>query len=303
MKPTTLRCFAVLLGLGAFRAPPAVAGDPHPVPGGRVTILYDAFGNRTGLTRDWGFAALVEYGGRKILFDTGDNADIFAHNVRTLGRDLSQIDFAVISHRHGDHIAGIQYLLQANPGVTIYAPAEGFGVFGSSLPGSFFPTDTLLPDSLRYFAGRPPERLEFGSAWPMAHFSLVDRTTEIVPGVFLILTISDRPGTLELHELSLAIATPAGLVLLVGCSHPGIETILEASRPVGDHVFEIIGGLHLVTTPDTAIARIAAALHDQWHIDLMAPGHCTGEPAFAEFRRVFGSAYLYAGLGSVLELP
>jgi 7,8-dihydropterin-6-yl-methyl-4-(beta-D-ribofuranosyl)aminobenzene 5'-phosphate synthase len=303
MRQFFLRCLAMGLVLGALASRPAGAVGRRPAPAQRVTILYDAFGNRAGLTRDWGFAALVEYGGHRILFDTGDNAGIFAANVRGLGIDLSHLDFAVISHRHGDHIAGIQYLLSVNPGITIYAPSERFGIFGSSLPGSFLPPDTLLPDSLRYFDGHPPARLSFGSAWPSAHFTLVDSTTEIVPGVSVILTVSDRPGTLELRELSLAISTPAGLVLLVGCSHPGIETILQASRPVGDHVFQLIGGLHLVATPDSAIARIAVALHDQWRIDWMSPGHCTGEPAFAELRRVFGARYLYAGLGTVLDLP
>ena len=303
MKSVNACCLSAILALGMLSASPAGAAIHRPAPAQRVTILYDAFGNRAGLARDWGFAALVEYGGRRILFDTGDNADIFAANVRALGIDLSRLDFAVISHRHGDHIAGIQYLLSVNPAITIYAPDERFGVFGSSLPSSFLPPDTLLPDSLRYFDGHPPARLSFGSAWPSAHFRLVDSTTEIVPGVFVILTVSDRPGTLELHELSLAISTPSGLVLLVGCSHPGIETILEASRRVGPHVYQLIGGLHLVATPDSAIVRIAAALHDRWGIDRMSPGHCTGEPAFAELRRVFGASYLYAGLGSVLALP
>ncbi len=79
----------------------------------RVTILYDAFGNRPGLTRDWGFAALVEYGGKRILFDTGNNADVFARNVRALGVDLRRLDFVVVSHRHGDHTAGLNYLLRS----------------------------------------------------------------------------------------------------------------------------------------------------------------------------------------------
>src|SRR5947208_16403745 len=93
---------------------------PPPLPN-RVTILYDAFGSRAGLTRDWGFAALVEYNGKRILFDTGNNADVFAKNVRALGVDLRTVDFVVISHRHGDHTAGLNYLLTVNPGVNTYA--------------------------------------------------------------------------------------------------------------------------------------------------------------------------------------
>jgi 7,8-dihydropterin-6-yl-methyl-4-(beta-D-ribofuranosyl)aminobenzene 5'-phosphate synthase len=284
---------------------PAVAGatPPRQPPPARVTILYDAFGDRPDLTRDWGFAALIEYGGKRVLFDTGNNADIFGRNVRALKLDLRTIDFVVVSHRHGDHTAGLNYLLQINPKVKIYAPKEGFGVFGAALPGTFFRSDTTLPPRMRYFNGSPPGELRFGTAWPAANFSWIDSTTEITPGFVVLSTVSKTPGTLELRELSLAVRTPQGLVLLVGCSHPGIETILQASRSVGDHVHLILGGLHLVNTPDPEIERIAHALLDDWHLDLIAPGHCTGEPAFAALLRAFGPRYRYAGLGAVIALP
>ncbi|HEV7365603.1 MAG TPA: MBL fold metallo-hydrolase, partial [Gemmatimonadales bacterium] len=110
----------------SFLHPRASASAPPIIK--RVTILYDAFGSHQGLTRDWGFAALVEYGGKRILFDTGNNAGIFAHNVRALGVDLRRLDFVVVSHRHGDHVAGLNYLLRVNPHVKIYAPRENFGV-------------------------------------------------------------------------------------------------------------------------------------------------------------------------------
>jgi len=292
----------LLLLAGAPLAPPPRAAGPSPPEPHRVTILYDAFGPRRDLTRDWGFAALVEYGGKRILFDTGNNADIFAHNVKALGIDLKQLDFVVISHRHGDHTAGLNYLLRVNPKVRIYAPREGFGVFGAALPSTFYRTDSTLPDSMRYFAGSPETELKFGTPWPEAHFTWIDSLTEVAPGVAIISTVSKNPGTLELRELSLVLRTQQGLVLLVGCSHPGIETILEATRAWGDHVHLIFGGLHLVVTPDSAIARIATALHDQWQVDEIAPGHCTGEPAFAELKRRFGTRYVYAGLGSVTEI-
>ena len=293
--------------LASFTLACAIVSSPaHATPRlspNHVTILYDAFGERAGLTRDWGFAALVEYNGKRILFDTGNNADIFADNVRALGVDLRTIDFVVVSHRHGDHTAGLNYLLTVNPGVKIYAPREGFGVFGAALPGTFYRTDSTLPNRMRYFDGRPPAELTFGTPWPKAHFVWVDSVTEVAPGVSIISTVSQNPGTLELRELSLALRTPNGLVLLVGCSHPGIETILKASKRVADHVYLILGGLHLVTTPDAEIERIATALHDVWRVDRIAPGHCTGEPAFEALQRVFGAQYVYAGLGSTLDIP
>src|SRR5215831_10834694 len=114
-------------------------------PGNRVTILYDAFGKSSSLKKDWGFSAFVEYNGKRVLFDTGNNADIFAENLKALGIDIKKLDFAIISHRHGDHTSGLSYLLSINPNVTIYAPKEGFGVFGAALPGTFYRKDESLP--------------------------------------------------------------------------------------------------------------------------------------------------------------
>ena len=120
------------------------------------------------MKKDWGFSAYIEYGGKKILFDTGNNADIFAHNVQAKGIDLTKLDFAIISHRHGDHTSGLNYLLKVNPTVKIYAPQENFGVFGAALPGTFYRRDEALPPEMRYFDGNPPEQLRFGSPWPRA---------------------------------------------------------------------------------------------------------------------------------------
>src|SRR5215469_8541453 len=102
-------------------------------PVNRVTILYDAFGKSSSLKKDWGFSAFVEYNGKRILFDTGNNADIFGENIKALGIDVKKLDFAIISHRHGDHTSGLSYLLGAYPTVKIYAPKEPFGVFGAAL--------------------------------------------------------------------------------------------------------------------------------------------------------------------------
>src|SRR5437868_12190871 len=137
----------------------------------QITVLYDAFGGISTMKKDWGFAALIEYGGKRILFDTGNNADIFAHNVAARDIDLKQLDFAVVSHRHGDHTSGLNHLLKVNPSVKIYAPQENFGVFGAALPGTFYRRNESLPSEMRYFDGRAPETLRFGSPWPESNFT------------------------------------------------------------------------------------------------------------------------------------
>ena len=269
---------------------------------GQITVLYDAFGKSTDMEKDWGYSALIEYGSKRILFDTGDNPDILARNAKAKGVDLSHLDFAVLSHRHGDHMGGMEFLLRVNPNVTIYAPKENFGVYGSSLPGSFYRRDASLPADQRYYGGSPPAVMTFGSAWPHAHIQLIEDTVQIAPGIHLISLVSDRPGTLELRELSLAIETPEGTVLVVGCSHPGIENIVRTAASFDKHIRLIAGGLHLVTATDADIDKVVASLHDTWKVDLIAPGHCTGEPAFAALRRAFGERFVYAGLGERISV-
>jgi 7,8-dihydropterin-6-yl-methyl-4-(beta-D-ribofuranosyl)aminobenzene 5'-phosphate synthase len=269
----------------------------------RVTILYDAFGKNPSLTKAWGFSALVEYGGKRILFDTGGNAEIFEHNVEALGVDLTKLDFVVLSHRHFDHISGLNYLLRVNPSVRIYAPVDSWGPFGWDPPNSLYRKDPSLPSNMRYFDGNPPAALSASQPWPQANFTRLDSTTEVAPGIFLVSTVSQVPGTLELHEISLAIRGPQGLIVVAGCSHAGIENVLEAATKVDPHVRVLFGGLHLVAASDADVQRISAALHDQWKLDYVAIGHCTGEPAFASLQKTFAGHYLYAGLGTPIDIP
>jgi 7,8-dihydropterin-6-yl-methyl-4-(beta-D-ribofuranosyl)aminobenzene 5'-phosphate synthase len=268
----------------------------------QITVLYDAFGKDSAMQKDWGYAALVEYGGKRILFDTGNNPDILAQNAKAKGIDLSKVDFLVMSHRHGDHMGGMSYLLSVNPKVTIYAPKEGFGVYGADLPGTFYRKDPSLALEQRYYNGTPPEIMRFGSAWRGANFRLVDRNTDITPDIHLLTLVSDKPGTLELRELSLAIDTPDGLVVVVGCSHPGIDRIVELASTINPRIHLVVGGFHLVVAPDPDIAKTVTALHDRFKVEYVAPGHCTGEPTFTALKRAFGDHYVYAGLGTTVSL-
>jgi 7,8-dihydropterin-6-yl-methyl-4-(beta-D-ribofuranosyl)aminobenzene 5'-phosphate synthase len=269
----------------------------------RVTILYDAFGESKELTKDWGFSALVEHNGKRILFDTGNDAGNFEHNVKALGIDLTKLDFVVISHRHADHTTGLRYVLSVNPKVTVYVPADGANGFGGSpIPKTFLRADDSLPPNMRYFGGAEPDHFASGKLYDAGNFVLVNQLTEVSPGIFLVRTVSQKQGTLELPELTLAIKRPNGLLLVDGCSHAGIEAILQAASTVDPRTEIVFGGLHLVTTPVEEIEALVENLRTKWKVERIAPGHCTGEPAFARLRKAYGDDYLYAGLGTKLEL-
>lgn len=268
----------------------------------RITILYDAFGAPSALRKDWGFAALVEYGGKRILFDTGNNAGIFEHNVKQLGIDLTRLDAVVISHRHGDHTSGLSYLIEVNSNVKIYAPQEG-AFFKSRAPLEFLKPHPSLPPDLHYYEGKQPERWQSGTPWENGDFEIVTKTTEVFPGFYLLTTRSERPGTMEMNEVSLAIRTPKGLAVVVGCSHPGVEKVLEGAAKIEPRLYTVTGGFHLVLTPQEQVQRTADALHDTLKIERVAPGHCTSELGFAVFLDRFKERFDRAGLGAVIVLP
>lgn len=142
MKPPAwIAVVAVFTLLAGCAETPSPQTSPHIDMGkAKITVLYDAFGKSSGMQKDWGYAALIEYGGKRILFDTGNNSELLAQNAKAKGVNLAKLDFVVMSHRHGDHMGGLAYLLTVNPKVKIYAPKEGFGVYGFDLPSTFAQT-------------------------------------------------------------------------------------------------------------------------------------------------------------------
>lgn len=278
--------------------PPAAQAAATP---NRITVILDAFSARPDVKKDWGYAALVEFDGKRILFDAGNDSELFRFNVEVLGIDLRNLDAVVISHRHGDHTDGLRYLLGINPDVIIYVADDEY--FGGPTPRRFFerPVETL-PAHMRYFDGEVPEPLPHGSPWKHARTQRVSSAREILPGIRVVPNISAGRSFTETPELSLVVETPTGQVLLVGCSHPGIEQILTSVDGMTRSVRLIMGGLHWLTLPDSEVERLAHDLANKWSVDSIAPGHCTGEAGFSVLSRIFGNRYRYAGLGSTIAL-
>jgi 7,8-dihydropterin-6-yl-methyl-4-(beta-D-ribofuranosyl)aminobenzene 5'-phosphate synthase len=272
----------------------------------QATVLFDAFGKPSDLKRGWGYSLFIEHSGRRILFDTGGNDADFAANAFALDVDLKKLDFVVLSHRHNDHTAGLNHVLAENPDVTIYTPVENGG-FNSPLPGGLVNlirrNVASVPDDLRYYGGNPPANIVPGAPWLGAHLTQIVEPKEVLPGVFLFSTRSDRAGTREMNEISMLTKTSQGGVLIVGCSHPGIEVILEAATKIEPRIHSVLGGFHLVDLSDDEVTAMVMRLRDKWKIERMAAGHCTGQFAFVEMGRIFGAKFDHAGVGTVIPLP
>ncbi len=96
--------------------PPTAAGDL------KLTILTDNYPFDSRLSTQWGFAALVEYHGHTLLFDTGASGSVLLENMKQLGADPRSVEAVIISHAHDDHTGGLQALLDTGSRPTIYTP-------------------------------------------------------------------------------------------------------------------------------------------------------------------------------------
>lgn len=304
----------------------------QPLDPGTITNLYDAFGKPGAMTKDFGFSCIIEYQGKVILFDAGSNADIFKHNCQAAGVDLKRVDIAIVSHAHFDHLNGIDHLLNVNPQVKLYFPRDGF--WGAPVPYDATGQEAAVADSLpkeqRYFDGGPTKFViaQSGRFWG-ANIEFVNEDKEILPGVRLIATASPymgywtkypgksfAPGVFkdehahtatdakltELAELSLSLTTDSGEVLVVGCSHSGVENIVaDAKAFTGASIHLLYGGFHLLPFDRAATNALATQLKVDLGVEQVAPAHCTGHLAFKLLSRAYGDKYRFAGLGEVLR--
>jgi 7,8-dihydropterin-6-yl-methyl-4-(beta-D-ribofuranosyl)aminobenzene 5'-phosphate synthase len=241
-------------------------------PAVRITYLYDNTSTSPALQADWGFACLIEAHGRTVLFDTGTKPDVLRHNLAELKVDVHEAQALVFSHPHGDHTLGAG-ALPAIDGLPVYL-------------GEHF----RLP---------PPADTELARIGVKRISVPAGRSLEVFPGI----TAGPEMVRDAIYEMPLVIDTAQGLVVVVGCSHPGIGAMLkrvsgETKRPI----HAVIGGFHLMQTPADDVRRIIAdlkALGVAW----VGPTHCTGPDAIRLFREAYGDHFIPGGVGTVVSLP
>jgi 7,8-dihydropterin-6-yl-methyl-4-(beta-D-ribofuranosyl)aminobenzene 5'-phosphate synthase len=280
----------------------------------RITVLSTMLAD-VGIG-EWGYAALVEADGRRILFDTGAHPRTVLANAREMKIDLGQVETVVLSHNHSDHTGGLltlrRELKEASPG------AVGVAHVGA---GMFTPRLTEQGENRNYMIARRGEYEQLGGRW-VEHAG----PAELAPGVWLTgpvprpndernwqpgLHLADaqgRPGAEDNvpEDSSLVFDTPKGLVILTGCGHAGIVNICEdARRIVRPAPIEcLVGGLHLYSASNDRIAWTAGKLKAMGVRNLLA-GHCTGIEATYQLRAALGltrASAVVSAVGSSFSL-
>jgi 7,8-dihydropterin-6-yl-methyl-4-(beta-D-ribofuranosyl)aminobenzene 5'-phosphate synthase len=248
--------------------PPAEAQEDQVAPeearGVRITIVYDNYPYDPRLQTQWGFAALVEFDGHTVLFDTGGDGPTLLGNLAKLGIDPSGIEAVVLSHIHGDHTGGLPDLMGTGIQPVVYVPA--------SFPSSF-------KDSVRL----QTELVEVSE--PLDILSSLHVTGEIGSAIV---------------EQGLVVETGEGIVVITGCAHPGIARMVErAHEMVPGEIALVMGGFHLGDAGRASIGAIIADFRGMG-VRQVSPTHCTGDLALQMFAEEYGDDFVQGGVGRVI---
>lgn len=229
-----------------------------------IKIYYDNQTSSPKFLPGWGFSALVKYNGTNILFDTGGDEKILRWNMKRFDSDAKYIKYVFISHHHWDHVNGLGGILRKDQNVYIL----------QSFPKS-------IKEKIEKYGANRIEVTEF---------------TEILPGVY-----STGPLGQEIEEQALILDTSDGLIVLVGCSHPGIDKMLKfAKDKLKKDVYLVVGGFHLYQKSMAFVKNLAKELKDLG-IRKVGPCHCTGSQAISIFKQEFGNDFIEVKAGSIVE--
>jgi len=305
---------ALLVLVAAATALPARAEPPAvpPVSAARVTILSTMLAEgrkeRT-LIGEWGFSAVVEANGRRLLFDTGAAPDTVLRNAELLGIDLSSITDVVLSHFHWDHTGGLvtlrRELSRKNPAALSRAHvARGFFWPRTRKDGTPFGS---LADMRAAYEASGGEFVEH------------DSPAEILPGVWLTgpvprihpehnyppgILVKTPQGTIPDEvpdDDSIVLDSTEGLIVVTGCGHAGVINTLEAARRVvrpDARVTTVLGGLHLFEADDSTLDWTGSQLK-RFGVAHVIGAHCTGIEAVYRLRQPAGLSRKSCVVGAV----
>ncbi len=284
----------VVLTTGAVAHPTDSGRAGHRVKSLKITVLSTMLADQG--VGEWGFSALVEADGHRILFDTGNRPETVLQNARDLGIDLSTVTDVVLSHHHGDHTGGLLSLRQE---LARKAPAAlsrvhvAPGIFLSRRhPGSekeANPTiaikSSMESSGAVFVEHRTPEEL-FPGVWvsgpvprPNPERLWGTPTSIVTSGGLVADSIPE--------DMALIVNTDRGMVVIVGCGHAGTINTVEYGRKIlgPEPVYALIGGLHLFAATDSVLAWTAGRLR-QVQLSYLLGGHCTGIEAVYRIREL-----------------
>lgn len=270
----------------------------------KAVVLIDNKTKEDVFSPEWGLSILIDYREKRYLLDTGSSPQ-FASNAKTMGIDLSSVDYGILSHAHYDHANGMKEFFDVNKKAKMHI-AEGTEC------NCYFKYGFV-----KRYIGIKPEYMEENSdrivkvIMPKSGFATIDEGVYIVPHrtkglqkigkknhMYLKTDRAMAPDDFR-HEQSLVFDTSKGLAVFNSCSHGGVANIIrEVQAAIPDrNVYCFVGGFHLAGSSKRTAYKVAEEIAET-QVKRIITGHCTGDKAYRCLEEVLGDRIeqLYTGM-------
>jgi 7,8-dihydropterin-6-yl-methyl-4-(beta-D-ribofuranosyl)aminobenzene 5'-phosphate synthase len=232
-----------------------------------IMVVYDNYVHTDGLKADWGYAIVIEGLDKNILFDTGSSPDVFESNFSKMGLNAGKIDFLVLSHEHGDHTGGIKAFMKMRKGIPVIIPFS--------------------------FSESFKERMTDYGYDPL----MVKESVKICTNLY-----SSGEFSGSIPEQALVLNSKKGLVVMTGCSHPGLlEMLKEIKSRFNKNIYMVFGGFHLLEKSNEEMKSIIEGLKALGVLKCGAT-HCTGEIQTEMIKEAFSTNFVELGVGNTIVL-
>ncbi|ABW01802.1 MBL fold metallo-hydrolase [Caldivirga maquilingensis] len=222
----------------------------------KLTVINDNEPNPP-LLNDWGWSILIETDKWVLLYDADTEPGIMENNINALGIDLRGVNAAFLSHYHADHYGGFRYIGEVKRGLVVYVPEE----------------DKIL-----------------------AKWGLRPVTVNSPSGILEDAVTTGVMRGMGVNEHSLIVKLDGyGPVIIVGCSHPGIDNIVKRVYEMFNSVYLVIGGFH-----EPLRHQLNTVVEYSRYV---CPAHCSGDDARSYVKNNYPEKYCGIKTGVRLRLP
>jgi len=237
----------------------------------KVTTIVDNDVWEKSLSSTWGISFYVETFKENekhtVLMDTSGSFETFHKNALKLGIDLTAVEAVFISHWHGDHMGALSQILP---------------LIKRSVPVCVPSANSSGIREIKNANGKPV---------------VCSEPTEFIEG---LMSTGEMPTGISEHSLIINVKDK-GLVVLTGCSHPGIINILKRAMKASgvNNVYAVMGGFHISGT--NVGVRVGEFLKEL-NVEIASPCHCTSQDARDGIAKIVGEKYVKIGSGKIITI-
>lgn len=272
-----------------------------------TTIIENSKPADSNLECEHGLSFFVEYDGKKIIFDTGQNGKNFLENSEKLGLDIKNADYMVLSHGHYDHTGGVipfidafgnDFRLIINP--SVFFPRYKYKDCKKIDIGMPFGKEDLEKRNVNITYSKDIEKIS-DKIDVISGFTLHPEYTMEDSGLLCLEAGLEKKDFMP-GESVLVIKHEKGLILLIGCSHSGVVSIIEKARKLYDEkIYAVFGGTHLVVASPGFVDKTIQYFKNS-DIEKIGVCHCNGEKAGLKFKEEIPDRFFQITTGKVIEI-